>query len=82
MTGRFARSVIYNEFVLVFVSVFVPSVAVVMKRGFSRDLLVNVLLYCIGFFPGLLHALWIIAQRREVDKTPRVRRHRTRYGTV
>ncbi|GAV48581.1 hypothetical protein ZYGR_0K00860 [Zygosaccharomyces rouxii] len=76
------RLVVYNEFVLVFVSVFVPSVAVLMKRGFSRDLLVNVLLYCIGFFPGLLHALWVIAQRREVDGAARVSHRRARYGTI
>lgn len=78
---------LYNEFVLVFVSVFVPPVAVAMKRGFSKDLLVNVLLFCIGFVPGLLHALWMIAQRREVE-APRLpskrtqHRQRTRYGTI
>lgn len=76
------RLIVYNEFVLVFISVFIPSVAVLMKRGVSKDLLVNVLLYCIGFFPGLLHALWVIAQRREVNGPPRVHHRRTRYRTI
>lgn len=75
------KLLVHNEFVLVFVSVFAPSVAVLLKRGFSKDLLVNVLLYCIGFFPGLFHALWIIAQRREVQE-PRRTQRRARYGTV
>ncbi|CCE66202.1 hypothetical protein TPHA_0P00440 [Tetrapisispora phaffii CBS 4417] len=52
-----------RDWFLVFVAVFLPPVAVWFKKGFfSKELLVNVLLLCLGFFPGLVHALWVISK--------------------
>ena len=35
-------------------------VGVWMEKGCSDHLIVNILLTCLGYFPGLLHALYII----------------------
>ncbi|SMN21391.1 similar to Saccharomyces cerevisiae YDR525W-A SNA2 Protein of unknown function, has similarity to Pmp3p, which is involved in cation transport [Maudiozyma saulgeensis] len=52
------------DWILVFIAVFVPPVAVLLKRGFkSKDFWINVLLAIFGFFPGLIHALYIISTR-------------------
>ncbi|KAL3232107.1 Protein SNA2 [Nakaseomyces bracarensis] len=51
-----------RDWFLVFIAVFLPPVAVGLRRGFcSKDMLVNVLLFVLGFFPGLIHALYIIS---------------------
>lgn len=51
-----------HDWFLVFIAIFVPPVAVGLKRGlFSKDLLINILLFLLGFFPGLIHALYIIS---------------------
>lgn len=53
---------VYKELILVIVSVFVPPLAVWLKRGLGRDVVVNVVLFVLGFFPALLHALWVVAK--------------------
>lgn len=63
------------DWLLVFVAVFVPPVAVLLKRGLSKDLLYNVLLAMFGFFPGLIHALYIISTHQQVTTTTRRRKH-------
>lgn len=52
-----------RDWFLVFIAIFLPPVAVGLKRGFfSKDLLINVLLFLLGFIPGLIHALYVVSQ--------------------
>ncbi|QLG70099.1 hypothetical protein HG535_0A00390 [Zygotorulaspora mrakii] len=52
-----------RDWFLVFIAIFLPPVAVWIKRGFfTKDFLINVLLFLLGFLPGLVHALWVISQ--------------------
>ena len=45
-----------------------PPIAVWVKRGLcSADSLINILLCCLGFIPGLLHAWYIIAKYPETE---------------
>lgn len=51
-----------RDWFLVFIAIFLPPVAVWIKRGFfTKDFLINLLLFLLGFFPGLIHALWVIS---------------------
>lgn len=52
-----------HDWFLVFLAIFVPPVAVWLKRGIcSKDFLINLLLFLLGFIPGLIHALYIISK--------------------
>ncbi|KAH3684002.1 hypothetical protein WICPIJ_005025 [Wickerhamomyces pijperi] len=52
-----------KDWFLVFIAIFLPPVPVLIKRGFfSADFAINILLLILGFFPGLLHALYIISE--------------------
>lgn len=52
-----------HDWFLVFLAIFVPPVAVWLKRGIcSKDFLINILLFLLGFIPGLIHALYIISK--------------------
>lgn len=57
----------FYDWLLVFIAVFVPPVAVLLKRGLSKDLIVNILLAMFGFFPGLIHALYIISKYQKTN---------------
>ncbi len=60
---RRSRSLrIVNKLVLILIAIFLPPVAVVLKRGFGMDLLINILLCLLLFFPGMVHALWVVSQ--------------------
>lgn len=46
-------------------SVFVPPLGVLLQVGLGLHFWLNILLTLFGYFPGLIHALWIIL--READ---------------
>lgn len=51
-----------RDWFLVFIAIFIPPLAVWLKRGFfTKDMLINVLLFVLGFFPGLIHALYVVS---------------------
>ncbi len=51
-----------NKLVLILIAIFLPPVAVALTRGFGKDLLINILLCLLLFFPGMVHALWIVSK--------------------
>jgi len=48
------------DFLLIIIAVLLPFIAVGLRRGIGKDLLINILLCIIGYVPGIIHALWII----------------------
>lgn len=50
-----------KDIFLIVLAFFLPPVAVAVKRGLcSADFLINLILFVLGFVPGLLHAWYII----------------------
>ncbi len=47
-----------NKIVQVILSIFLPPVAVFLKDGAGKDLIINIVLCLLGFVPGVIHALW------------------------
>ncbi|KAK7727274.1 plasma membrane proteolipid Pmp3 [Diaporthe eres] len=45
-----------------FIAIFIPPLAVFLKRGCGADLLINICLTILGWIPGLIHAWWIISK--------------------
>ncbi|KAI9723995.1 MAG: hypothetical protein M1812_000713 [Candelaria pacifica] len=57
-----------SDIFLGLIAILFPPIAVWIKRGIcSADSLINLALCCLGFFPGLLHAWYIIAAYPETD---------------
>lgn len=48
------------DFLLIIIAVLLPFIAVGLRKGIGKDLLINILLCIIGYAPGIIHALWII----------------------
>ncbi|WP_413702137.1 YqaE/Pmp3 family membrane protein [Psychromonas sp. KJ10-10] len=48
-----------NKVVLIILAILLPPVAVFWKSGFGKDLIINVVLCLILFFPGMIHAIWV-----------------------
>lgn len=47
----------------VILSVLLPPVGVFLQEGIGAQFWINVLLTLLGYVPGLVHAIWIIARR-------------------
>ncbi|KAH8106717.1 UPF0057-domain-containing protein [Cristinia sonorae] len=41
-------------------AILLPPIGVALERGCGADLLINILLTCLGYIPGIIHALYII----------------------
>ena len=49
-----------NKLIMILLAIFLPPVAVFLKSGVGKYLIINILL-CIAFYlPGSIHALWVI----------------------
>jgi uncharacterized membrane protein YqaE (UPF0057 family) len=48
-----------NKLVLIILSILLPPVAVFLKKGVGKDLIINILLCLLFFLPGVIHALWL-----------------------
>lgn len=51
-----------NKLIHIIIAILLPPVAVFLKTGFNKDLLINVILCCFFFIPGVLHAIWLITK--------------------
>lgn len=48
-----------NKIVLIILSLFLPPVAVFLKAGAGKDLIINIVLCLFFWVPGVIHALWV-----------------------
>ncbi|MGH8979447.1 MAG: YqaE/Pmp3 family membrane protein [Acidimicrobiales bacterium] len=46
----------------IIIALFLPWLAVLLRRGFCKEVLWAFLLQLLGHFPGVIYALWVIAK--------------------
>ena len=51
-----------NKIVLIILAILLPPVAVFLKNGAGKDLLINIVLCLLFFLPGVIHALWLVTK--------------------
>lgn len=52
-----------NKIVMILLAIFLPPIAVYLKKGVGNDLIINVILCVLFYFPGSLHALWLTLKK-------------------
>jgi uncharacterized membrane protein YqaE (UPF0057 family) len=48
-----------NKLVQIIISILLPPLAVFLKKGANKDLIINIVLCFFFWIPGIVHALWI-----------------------
>ena len=51
-----------NKFVLILLSILLAPLAVFLKKGAGKDLLINILLCFLFYVPAVIHALWLVTK--------------------
>jgi uncharacterized membrane protein YqaE (UPF0057 family) len=51
------------DIIRIIFAILLPPVGVFLQVGFSGAFLLNILLTLLGYIPGIIHAVWIIAKR-------------------
>lgn len=50
------------DFIKILFAVLLPPLGVAMEVGLSRQFWINILLTLLGFIPGIIHAVYVIAK--------------------
>merc|ERR1711990_201365 len=56
----------YRTIALVF-ALFFPPISVFMVNGLGLHLLINIVLFLLGFIPAIIHAFWLILKADSAD---------------
>jgi uncharacterized membrane protein YqaE (UPF0057 family) len=51
------------DFIRILLSIVIPPLGVFLQVGIGKDFWINILLTLLGYFPGLIHAVYIIAKK-------------------
>ena len=52
------------ELVKIIVAIFLPPLAVFLQVGIGKHFWINLLLTLLGYLPGIIHAVWVIAKNK------------------
>ncbi|AFY44672.1 YqaE/Pmp3 family membrane protein [Nostoc sp. PCC 7107] len=51
------------DLVRILAAIFIPPLGVFLQVGLGKDFWINILLTFLGYVPGIVHAVWIIARK-------------------
>jgi len=51
------------DLIRIIIAILLPPLGVFLKVGFGGAFWLNILLTLLGYLPGIIHAVWIIARR-------------------
>lgn len=51
-----------NKVVLIILAILLPPIAVFLKKGAGKDLIINVVLCLLFYLPGIVHAIWLVTK--------------------
>lgn len=51
-----------NKVLLIILAILLPPVAVFLKCGVGKNLLINVVLCLFFYVPGIIHSLWLVTK--------------------
>ncbi len=51
------------DLIRIILSVIIPPLGVFFQVGIGIDFWINIVLTLLGYFPGLIHAIWVIARK-------------------
>jgi len=52
------------ELVKIIISIILPPLGVFLQVGIGKHFWLNILLTILGYIPGIVHAIWIIAKNK------------------
>ncbi|MBD2502336.1 YqaE/Pmp3 family membrane protein [Anabaena azotica] len=51
------------DLIRILCAVFLPPLGVFLQVGLGKDFWINILLTFLGYIPGIIHAVWVIARK-------------------
>ncbi len=51
------------DLIRILCAIFFPPLGVFLQVGIGKDFWINILLTFLGYIPGIIHAVWVIAKK-------------------
>ena len=51
-----------NRVIMIVLALLLPPIAVLIKEGIGKHLLINIVLCLLFYFPGMVHAIWVVTR--------------------
>ena len=51
------------DIIRIIITILLPPLGVFLQVGLGKHFWINILLTLLGYFPGLVHAIWVIAKK-------------------
>lgn len=51
-----------SDIIMIILAVLLPPIAVALRHGIGKSFLINLVLTILGYVPGLVHAVWVVAR--------------------
>jgi uncharacterized membrane protein YqaE (UPF0057 family) len=51
------------DLIRILIAIFIPPLGVFLQVGIGKDFWINIILTLLGYIPGIVHAVWVIAKR-------------------
>ncbi len=52
-----------NKIVLIIIAIILAPLAVFLKKGAGKDLIINIVLCFLLYLPAVIHAIWLITKK-------------------
>lgn len=52
-----------GDLIRILVAIILPPLGVFLQVGLGKDFWINILLTLLGYIPGIVHAVWVIARK-------------------
>lgn len=52
-----------GDLIRILCAIFLPPLGVFLQVGIGKDFWINILLTLLGYLPGIIHAVWVIAKK-------------------
>ena len=52
------------ELVKIIIAIILPPLAVFLQVGIGKHFWINLLLTILGYIPGIVHAVWVVAKKK------------------
>ena len=52
-----------GDLIRILCAIFLPPLGVFLQVGIGKDFWINILLTFLGYVPGIVHAVWVIARK-------------------
>ncbi|MDH3349612.1 MAG: YqaE/Pmp3 family membrane protein [Desulfobulbaceae bacterium] len=52
------------EFFKIICAIFIPPLGVFLQVGIGKHFWINIILSILGYLPGIVHAVWVVAKNK------------------